>query len=153
MKSSLKLEKLKDEIKTLHESVKRLNSLFPKKKFTLDGRLVGDLGEMVAEIIYDIEVYDKIVHYYDAECNDGRRIQIKTTFKQHLTFNHNPDYFLGLKFFPNGDFEEVYNGPSNNIYEYYKHRKGIGTNLLSFPVSILKNLSESIPKEERIPKR
>lgn len=35
--------------------VKRLCEAYPQKKFTLDGRLVGDLGEVLVEDIYDIK--------------------------------------------------------------------------------------------------
>jgi hypothetical protein len=39
------------------------------------------------------------------------------------------------------------------IYERYRHRKGIGARLLSFPISELRRLSAGVVPKERIPKR
>ena len=72
------------------------------------------------------------------------------TFKDSLTFRTVPDYYLGFKLFHDGRHEEVFNGPGRIIYERYKHRKGIGETLLSFPVDELKRLSSRIPESERI---
>lgn len=143
---------IKEQIIELHKIVESLNQKFPKK-FTLDGRLVGDLGEVVAAEIYDIALYDKVKKYYDGETSDNKLVQIKVTFKDHLTFNHCPDYYLGLKFKANGDFEEIFNGRGEDIKEAYKHRKDIGKKLLSFPIRELKKLSENVKDEDRIKQR
>ncbi len=111
-----KIEKLKNIITELHNSVEALTTLFPQKKFTLDGRLVGDIGEVIAESIYDIKIFDKNMPYYDAKANYSElNIQIKSTFKESLTFTHNPDYYIGIKLNKDGRFEEIYNGPGRYI--------------------------------------
>ena len=89
---------IKEKIVELHKVVAELQKRFPHKKFTLDGRLVGDLGEIVAEKKYDIKLHEKVEKHYDGLTSDGKKVQIKVTFKEHLTFNHCPDYYLGLKF-------------------------------------------------------
>jgi hypothetical protein len=38
-------------------------------------------------------------------------VQIKATFKDNLSFRATPDYYLGFKLYPNGNYDEVYNGP------------------------------------------
>jgi hypothetical protein len=144
---------VKQQIVELHNIVEKLNERFSHKKFTLDGRLVGDLGEIIAEQIYDLELFKKVEKYYDGVTADNKRVQIKVTFKDHLTFNHCPDYYLGLKFNENGDFKEIFNGKGEIIKERYKHRKNIGKQLLSFPINELKKLSESVKKEDRIQQR
>ncbi|HZW97123.1 MAG TPA: hypothetical protein VFF64_29530 [Candidatus Eremiobacteraceae bacterium] len=73
--------------------------------------------------------------------------------KDSLTFKTVPGYYLGFKLFPDGRHEEVFNGPSRVIYERYKHRKGIGVQLLSFPNKELNALSREVLSPERIPKR
>lgn len=149
-----KLSKLRAEIKNLHHSVSILKELFESKKegFTLDGRLVGDIGEVIAEELFQIKLYEKLEHHYDAVTlyEPKLKVQIKASFKESLTYNHKPDYYIGIKLFENGEFKVVYNGPGKYIHEAFKHRKGIGENLLSFPIKKLEEISEDIPESERI---
>lgn len=148
---SNKINELKQIIVDLHNSVNELSKLFPEKKFTLDGRLVGDIGEVVAEELYEIEIFEKNTPYYDAKAKYADLdIQIKATFKESLTFTHNPDYYIGIKFNKDGSFEEIYNGPGKYIYNEFKERKGIGTKLLSLPITKLRAISNNIPLHEKI---
>jgi hypothetical protein len=85
------------------------------------------------------------------------------TFKDFLTFRTVPDYYLGFKLYPDGQHEEIFNGPGQVIADrfigreviadLFLARKGIGVNLLSFPIAELRRLSERVPEHERIPKR
>ncbi len=90
---------------------------------------------------------------YDAEGLDGRRIQIKATFKDSLTFTTTPDYYLGFKLNRDGTYEEIYNGPGMPIFQKFSHRSGIGTKRLSFPNQTLRELSRLVLHQDRIPKR
>ena len=90
---------------------------------------------------------------HDAKTLDGRRVQIKATFKDSLTFKTLPEYYLGFKLLPDGRHEEIFNGPGRIIFERYGTRKGIGVQLLSFPVAELRRLSASVPAAERVPRR
>ncbi len=114
---NISLQKLKHEIMRLHESVEILKTTFPSKKegFTLDGRLVGDIGEVIAEELFQIKLHEKLQHHYD-----------------------------------DGDYKVIYNGPGKYISEAFKHRKGIGKQLLSFPIDRLKEINAEIPDNERI---
>jgi hypothetical protein len=130
--------------------IELLREAFPWKSFTIDGRLVGDIGEIIATLQYDIELYEVQKANHDGETSNGRKVQVKATFKDSLTFKAVPDYYLGFKLFKDGRHEEIFNGPGRIIYQHYKHRKGIGETLLSFPVNKLKRLSEMVPESERI---
>ena len=146
--------KLKEIILQLHKSVQELQDLYPdkKKKFTLDGRLVGDIGEVVAESLFQIELFEKNLPYYDGTTLDGtKKVQIKATFKDKLTFSHCPDYYIGIKLYEEGNCEIIYNGLGKYIYEHYEHRKGIGENLLSFPIKALREISKQNQDNEKIP--
>tara|TARA_R110002050_G_scaffold158249_1_gene287511 strand:+ start:7556 stop:8044 length:489 start_codon:yes stop_codon:yes gene_type:complete len=147
-----KLKSLQSQIVRLHNSVHELSLLYPQKKFTLDGRLVGDIGEVIVEELFDITLYDKLEKYYDAYASydEKIKIQIKATFKESLTYNHSPDYYIGIKLFENGEFKIVYNGPGKYIHEAFAHRKNIGRKLLSFPIEKLKYISDQIDQSEKI---
>ena len=137
----------------IFEGISQLQKAFPNREFTIDGRLVGDIGEVVAALEYDIRLHDTSQPDHDAETKDGRRVQIKATFKDQLTFKTIPDYYLGFKLFQDGKYEEIYNGPGNVIFKRYEHRKGIGKQLLSFPIAELKELSRRVLPDQRISKR
>ncbi len=137
----------------MFKGIERLSHAFPTRRFTIDGRLVGDVGEVIAGLEYDISLHEISQPEYDGVTSDGRRVQVKATFKDSLTFKTTPDYFLGFKLYEDGRYEEIFNGPGHLIFEKYKHRAGIGVSLLSFPNSALRELSLAVPADDRIPKR
>jgi hypothetical protein len=73
--------------------VDKLCIAYPKKRFTLDGRLVGDIGEVLVESAYDLTLFEDVQHHHDAKTSDGRLVQIKATMKKNLNFpaDHVPD--------------------------------------------------------------
>lgn len=124
-----------DAVKQLIQIVKELRSAFPQKRFTLDGRLVGDLGEVLVEAAYDIELHEGLRKHHDGKASDDRQVQIKATMQDSLTFpvDHIPDYYLGIKIYPDGTFMEIFNGPGSVAWEAVKNRKPTKTNLYSVP--------------------
>ena len=102
---------------------------------------------------FDIVLDETSQARHDGVTSDHRRVQIKATFKDSLTFRMEPDYYLGLQLFPDGRHEVVFNGPGKVITEAFGHRKGFGEALLSFPVSRLRELSATVPDKDRIPRR
>jgi hypothetical protein len=138
---------------SIFQGIEILTTAFPNRRFTIDGRLVGDIGEIIAALEYDIALDEKSQPDYDGQTSDGRKVQIKATFKESLTFTTVPDYYLGFKLSADGSYEEIYNGPGQILYTRYSHRKGIGATLLSFPISELRELSKAVVSGERIPKR
>lgn len=144
-----------EAVKLMLSIVERLCVAYPKKKFTLDGRLVGDIGEVLVEDAYDIVLYEDVKKHHDAECSDGRLVQIKATMKRNLTFpaDHVPNYYLGIQVKPDGTFIEVFNGPGAVAWEAVKDRSSPKTNLHSVSIVALKKLQEKVRPEDRIPLR
>lgn len=135
------------------EGTKRLRSSFGHRKFTIDGRLVGDIGEVVAEIEYELILDEKSRKAHDAKTPEGKDVQIKATFKDSLTFRSTPELYLGFKLNEDGTYEEIFNGPGHIIHKRYAHRKGIGKELLSFPISELRELSKQVPEGARVQRK
>ncbi len=144
-----------EAIPRLLEIVAALRAAYPKRKFTLDGRLVGDLGEVLAAEHYDLELLPELAARYDGETSDGRRVQVKATMRGHLTFpgDHVPDYYLGLHIHPDGSFDELFNGPGAILAEALAGRKVPKTNQLSLAAKKLRELSAKVPEHERVPRR
>jgi hypothetical protein len=144
-----------DAIRQMLEIVKRLRETYPKRKFTLDGRLVGDLGEILVEGVYDVKLFDDQKKHHDGTTSDGRYVQVKATMKDSLTFpvDHTPDFYLGIMIDQNGTFTEVFNGPGWIAQEAVKGRKPPKNNQYSIAVAVLKKLNEKVKKSEQIPRR
>ena len=135
----------------IFKGIELLNTTYPNRKFTIDGRLVGDIGEIIASNNYDLVLDDVSQPIHDATISGGKRVQIKSTFRDQLTFKTVPEYYLGLKLYADGSFEEIYNGPAQKIVDEFKDRRaGFGKELLSFSNDELKKLSSQISSEDKI---
>jgi hypothetical protein len=144
-----------EALKRLLETVAQLQQAYPKKKFTLDGRLVGDIGEILVEASYDVTLSEGLQQHHDARTTDGRLVQIKATMKDSLTFpaDHVPDYYLGIKVLEDGNFEEVFNGPGAVASQAVRNRKPPKTNLYSISTRTLAKLNTKVTARDRIPLR
>ena len=115
--------------------------------------MVGDIGEIIAATEFDVKLDETSQSRHDGQTSDGRKVQVKATFKDSLTFSSIPDYYLGLKLNWDGTHEVIFNGPGNVISDHYGHRQGIGEQLLSFPLAKLRELSATVADSDRIPRR
>jgi hypothetical protein len=141
----------------LLEIIAALREKYPHKRFTLDGRLVGDLGEVIAEENYKLTLFEKVVEKYDAKGDNGKLIQIKATFNDKLGFPCElaqvPDLYLGIKISKEGRYDEIFNGPGKIIWEDVKHRKIPKNNLHNISLAKLKELNMKVVASDRILKR
>jgi len=146
---------IRKAIEDLLQIVEHLHIEYPKKQFTLDGRLVGDLGEILVEQEYELDLYDGIAAHHDGETPDGRRVQIKATMKKALSFpiDHVPDYYLGIKIHPNGEFTEIFNGPGSVAAQSVKNRVPTKNGLHMVSLSALQRLNQTVNDDDRITRR
>lgn len=146
---------ISEAIHQLLAITERLQEQFPEKKFTLDGRLVGDLGEILAKQHYEISLFEGLAKHHDGATADGRKVQIKSTMKENLTFpnDHVPDYYLGLKINHDGSFEEIFNGPGKVAAKSIANRGHSKTNLHSVSIGRLRKLNEEVDDLSRIPRK
>ncbi len=144
-----------DAVRQMLSIVEKLCAAYPKKKFTLDGRLVGDIGEVLVENAYELQLFEDVKRHHDADCSDGRLVQIKATMKKSLTFpaDHVPNYYLAVQIHSDGTFTEVFNGPGAIAWEAVKHRAAPKTNLHSVPIATLMRLQARVPSGDKIPLR
>lgn len=149
-----KKSQIESGLKLIFEGISTLREAFDgRRQFTIDGRLVGDIGEVIAELEYDLEIDAVSEALHDGTTPDGRRVQVKATFQRHLTFKGGYDLYLGLKLNQNGTFHEIYNGPGDLIAKRYAHRKGMGEALLSFPITELAKLQCDVQEKDRVRRR
>ena len=141
-----------DAVQQMLKIVEQLCKSYPHKRFTLDGRLVGDIGEILVEEVYDLKLFEDLRKHHDAQSPDGRLVQIKVTMKQHLTFpaDHIPNYYLAIKVSADGTFTEVFNGPGAIAWQAVKNRGPVKNNLHGVLVSALSKLQTLVPACDRI---
>ncbi|MEJ1095854.1 MULTISPECIES: hypothetical protein [unclassified Pseudoxanthomonas] len=135
--------------------VDELCNAYPKKKFTLDGRLVGDIGEILVEEAYQLELFPDMQKHHDAKTSDGRLVQIKASMRGKFSFpcDHIPSYYLAVHVHPDGSFDEIFNGPGEIAWQAVMNRKLSKTNLHQISAAALRHLQEKVQAGDRIPLR
>ena len=98
-------------LEELYDATARLEVLFPGRKFTLDGHLVGSIGEVIAAYMFDLELHAASTMGHYAICQAGRCIEIKLTQGRSVSIRHKPEHLLVPHRPPGGPVQVVYNGP------------------------------------------
>lgn len=93
-----------------------LDRLLPGRHYTLDGHLVGSIGEAFAAKRYNLSLYPASEKTHDAIAPDGRLVQIKVTQIDRVALTAEPEWLLVLKLHPDGHFTEEYNGPGKAVW-------------------------------------
>jgi hypothetical protein len=106
-------------IRSLYDVVNELEEEFidEERKFTLDGHLVGSIGEVVAAYTFGLTLYPPGKETHDAEAENGRKVQIKLTGGiRGIALSSKPDYLIVLQL-RDLKFSVVYNGPGAPVWE------------------------------------
>ena len=103
--------------------VHSLEQTFKGRHFTLDGHLVGSIGEVLASYHYGIRLYEASTAIHDGEVLDGRKVQIKMTQGDTIVISEQPDYLIALYMDrKTGEVQEIYNGPGEILFRCYAER-------------------------------
>ena len=139
---------LSDKIKELYKITNELESSYPGRKFTIDGHLVGSIGEVIVAEHYGLELLRNSTETHDAVSAEGKYIQIKATQINRIAISSEPDYLIVIKLFSDGTWEEVYNGPGKLVWENAGKMQKNGQRPVS--VSKLRSLMSSVDKKDTI---
>ncbi len=145
--SSEKIEKIRKKYQKMVSIVAELEKEFPGRHFTLDGHLIGSIGEVMAAYHYGIKL-----HGSGAETHDGtvgkKEVQIKITQQDSVVISGKPDYLIVIYLTKQGDIYEVYNGPGTEPWETAYTRKGYKTRYMR--VNRLMELDKQVKAKDRI---
>lgn len=144
------IEQIPSLIQELYSIVNKLELDYKGRKFTLDGHLVGSVGEVLVSYYYDVELLPPSTEKHDATTKDGKLVQIKATQGSSVGLRSEPDYLIVIKILPNGNIEEVYNGPGLNAWDRAGKMQKNGQRSIS--VGILKKLMYDVAQNMHIPK-
>jgi hypothetical protein len=132
----------------LHAIVRELELLYPGRKFTPDGHLVGSLGEVLAAAQYGLTLLPHSAAGHDALDRAGRRVQIKATQGKSVALRSEPDFLLVLRLLRDGQIQEIYNGPGRLPWEASGRRQSNGQSAIGF--GRLSRLNSEVLARDRI---
>ena len=121
------------------------------RHFTLDGHLIGSIGEVYAAERYGIELFVSSTPRHDGASPDGRLVQIKATQRSSVALNENPDFLIVLKIDADGEISEVYNGPGQPVWDLFENRTRPKNGQYQVSLSKLKTLNKEVAVRDRIP--
>ncbi len=149
MEETISISTIPSLVQDLYRIVARLEELFPHRRFTLDGHLVGSLGEVLAAHVYGLQLLPASVERHDARARDGRLVQIKATQRRSVGLRSEAQHLIVLGLLPTGKAEEIYNGPGPLAWERAGKMQRNGQRPIS--VSVLEELMQSVPEKDRLP--
>ena len=136
-------------VKELFRSVRQLHDLFDRR-FTLDGHVVGSIGEVVAAQMYNLRLLPTGAKTHDAKTSDGRLVQIKLTGgNRGVILNSEPQYLIVLQLCEPATFIEVYNGPGEVAWNAKPRPNG---DPRPITLGTLKTLQRELPDEAKLPR-
>ena len=149
-----------EEIKQLLAITQKLKDKYVhlNKQFSLDGKLVGDIGEVLAAEKYGLRLLEENAVIHDAEeIATGRMVQIKSSFKGNSYFpfgnDRIPKYFLSVVISDTGEITELFNGPGQYIYDNYiikNNLKGYRNSYYTLSEGVLKKLNADVDEKNKI---
>ena len=145
--SSEKMSLIRDKVQKMIEIVAELETEFPGRHFTLDGHLVGSIGEVMAAYYYGIELYKASTERHDGIV-DGREVQIKITQQDNIIISAEPEYLIVLYLTRTGNVYEVYNGTGK--LPWMTAGKRDSHNNRHMRVNKLMELDSLVPEGDRI---
>lgn len=128
------------------------------RNFSLDGKLVGDIGEVLVAEKYGLKLLSENEPVHDAiELATSRKVQIKSSFKNYSYFPYGidkrPDYFLSVNILENGELEELFNGSGQFLYQNYilaRNLKDYKNTYYTLSKGILLDLNTRVPSKDKI---
>lgn len=102
--------RLPTPVAAIYEAVAELEKLYPGRKFTPDGHLVGSIGEVIAAEALGLELYPASYAGHDAKDSTGRDVQIKLTGGKSVSLYATCDRLVVLRVVSPDFAEIVYDG-------------------------------------------
>ena len=140
---------LSDKIKELYRITTELERSYPGRKFTIDGHLVGSIGEVIVAEHYGLTLLPNSTKTHDAISTDGKYVQIKATQVHGISISSEPDYVIVIKLFSDGSWEEIYNGTGKPVWDNAGKMQKNGQRPIS--LNKLKKLMTSMQEDKIAP--
>lgn len=137
-------------ISELYRIVDRLEGIFPGRPFTIDGHLLGSIGEVLAAYHYGLNLTSPSTKGCDADSVRVGRVEIKTTQRSSVAFRSQPPHLLVFQLDRSGQAHEVYNGPGELIWPFVGRLQKNGQRAIR--LARLRELQEQVLPEQMLPR-
>ena len=146
--NNLRNKSLSEIIQELFATVRELESRYPGRKFSIDGHLLGSIGEVIAAEQYGLTLLKNSYETHDATDKQNRLVQIKATQINRIVISSEPDYLIVIQITPDGNWAEIYNGSGARVWENAGKMMKNGMRPISF--AKLKALMKCVQDDEKI---
>jgi hypothetical protein len=103
--------RLPPPVAAIYRAVEELERLYPERRFTPDGHLVGSIGEVVAAEALGLTLHRMSHAGHDARDASGRDVQVKLTAGRSVGLYGCCDRLVVLRIVSPEEAEIVYDGP------------------------------------------
>ena len=108
--------KLPSAVASIYKAVAELESQYPERKFTLDGHLVGSIGEVIAAEAFNLKLYPISQAGHDAFDSNGP-VQIKLTSGNSVAMYSCCERPIAMRIVSPEEAEVVYDGEGASVWE------------------------------------
>lgn len=140
----------------IYDSAAELTRLHGRP-FTMDGHLVGALGEVAALHLFDLILERGSNEGFDARTTNGRRVEIKATgnskgeVRVYATSNTHADDLIVLVLQADGAVEVIYDGPFETVAPFIGKVGNSGQGPLR--LSVCRREQTNVDSSQRVPRR
>jgi hypothetical protein len=101
----------------IYEATDELEKLYPGRKFTPDGHLVGSIGEVIAAEALGLTLHPMSYAGHDARDGEGRDVQIKLTAGSQIAMYDICDRLVVLRVVSPHEAEIIFDGDGRAVWE------------------------------------
>lgn len=148
MSDELDWSEVRNLLDALYAATDRLETIFPGRKFSLDGHLVGSIGEVLAAYMFDLDLFRGSTKGHDAAARGGRSVEVKLTQQKSVAIRHQPDHLIVLRRERGKPLEVVYNGPGKRAWDQAGKKQSNGQRPIG--VAKLRALMLSVAQADRL---
>lgn len=149
MESQVDWAEVNNLLEQLYDASARLEEIFAGRRFTLDGHLVGSVGEVIAAYMFDLDLRPGSTLAHDALTKDGRPVEIKFTQGKSVAIRHEPGHLIVLCRARGARTSVVFNGPGLAAWEAAGAMQKNGQRPIR--LSRLAALNKEVPDTARLP--
>ena len=102
-------------VAAIYKAVRELEARYPGRKFTLDGHLVGSIGEVIAAETFNLTLYPMSHAGHDAWDVNGP-VQVKMTAGTSVAMYDSCVRLIVLKVISPEEAEIIYDGPGEPVW-------------------------------------
>lgn len=100
----------------LYRAIEKLQKTYGRK-FTLDGHVLGSIGEVVAQETFGFELMPMSARAHDAHCKVRGAVQVKITGGMSIAMRQNCNHLVVLKVVSSEEAEVIYDGPGDPAWQ------------------------------------